>query len=105
MTTKTEARSDAALAAGIPERLEAILHDELGRFRGPVSKLVRGVLDDTVRLVDTAVTESFRLTDHVVGDSLKLARTARRGATEIAKTALEAYGGLSAEDDGDSKRV
>jgi hypothetical protein len=75
---------DRLIQTRVPERLESVLKEEAQKQRLTVSHLIRNMLEDTLKLVDTVVAgaggiveESVDLAENVVRDAGKLASTAR----------------------------
>jgi len=76
-------RKDRLVQTRVPRELETRLKREASRRRVTVSQLIRGLLEDTVALVDGVLGG----VDHIVSGSVGLAENVSRDALRIARTA------------------
>jgi hypothetical protein len=67
-------RKDRLIQTRVPRQLASTVKEEARRRRLTVSQLIRNVLEDSLRLVDSVVDE----VDQLVSDSVELAQQARR---------------------------
>lgn len=67
-------RKDRLIQTRVPRELASTVKEEARRRRLTVSQLIRNVLEDSLRLVDSVVEE----VDQLVSDSVELAQQARR---------------------------
>ncbi len=77
---------DRLIQTRVPERLENVLKEEAQKQRLTVSHLIRNMLEDTLKLVDTVVAGA----GDIVGDSVDLAENVVRDAGKLASTARHA---------------